>query len=190
MKYSYEFKIEAVELYKKGKWIDAPKGVKSKKHFHDEILKWVGMESANGPEALKHKAQNREWTPEERLELVLEVLAGSSCRSVALGAGINDGQLYQWARKYKDYGYNGLVERKKGRKPKVPDMSKKNDDKPKELTASEKEELLRLRAENEYYKAEVEALKKEMASRHARWDAQLEAKRQRSSKSLRKKDIS
>ncbi len=37
---------------------------------------------------------------------------------------IPDGMLYQWVRKYKIYGYNGLIPKQKGRKPKNPDMKK------------------------------------------------------------------
>lgn len=189
MKYSYEFKIEAIELYKKGRWIDPPGSCHNPEHFHNEIRKWNKIYDSCGPEALRHKTQNKEWTAEEKLELVSKVLAGQSCRLAALEAGINDGQLYQWVRKYKLYGYNGLVDMKKGRKPKVPDMSKKKDNIPQELTVSEKEELIRLRAEVEYYKTENEAIKKEIASRHARWDAQLEAKKQRSSRNSKTKGM-
>ena len=117
MKYSYEFKIKAIELHRKGKWIDAPKEVKNRKHFHDEILEWVGMENANGPESLRHKAQDRKWTPEERPGPVLKVLAGNSCRPVAYGAGISDGQLYQWVRKYRIHGHDGLAGCRKGKRP-------------------------------------------------------------------------
>ena len=67
-------------------------------------------------------------------------------KSVAIEAGINDGQLYRWVRKYKLYGYDGL-QLKKGRKPKDPIMSK--DNKPNELSASEREELTLLRRQNE-----------------------------------------
>ena len=58
--------------------------------------------------------------------------------------------------------YNGLVNKKKGRKKKSnPEMSKKAID-PKPLTESEREELIRLRAENEAIKAEIEVIKKGM----------------------------
>lgn len=69
-------------------------------------------------------------------------------------------------------------------------MKPRKDDKPKELTASEKEELIRPRAEAGCHKAEAEALKKEMASRHAGWDAQPGAKKRRSPRNPRAKDIS
>jgi transposase-like protein len=147
------------------------------------------MEEANGPEVLKHKGQNKVWKPEERLELVSKVLAGGSVMSVAINAGINIGLLYQWVRKYKTEGYNGLA-KKIGRPSKEPQMKKVNYNNPRKLDESEYEELIRLRAENAYIKAENEVIKKEIALREEKEAAQLKAKRQRSSKSLEKTDIS
>ena len=57
------------------------------------------------------------------------------------------------------------------------------------LTEEEREELLRLRAENEYIKAENEVIKKRIALRQEKAAAQLKAKKQRSSKNSEKKDI-
>ena len=67
-------------------------------------------------------------------------------------------------------------------------MENKNIHKAKELNESEREELIRLRAENEYIKAENEIIKKEIALREERYAAQLKAKKQRLSKNLKKKD--
>ena len=94
--------------------------------------------------------------------------------------------LYQWVQKYKRMGYNGLVSMKKGRPPKESTMKKRVDPAP--LTESEREELIRLRAEVEYIKAENEIIKKEIALREERQAALLKAKKQRSSKSFEKKD--
>ena len=73
--------------------------------------------------------------------------------------------LYQWVRKYKIYGYNGLVDKRKGRKSKNLDMKKRNIHNPRKLEETEYEELIRLRAENEYIKAEIEVIKKRIALR-------------------------
>ena len=190
MHYSYEYKRKCVELYWQGRWPETPIGIKDPKDFHRTIRRWVRMEEANGPEVLKHKGQNKVWKPEERLELVSKVLAGGSVMSVAINAGINIGLLYQWVRKYKTEGYNGLANKKKGRPPKEPQMKKVNYNNPRKLDESEYEELIRLRAENAYIKAENEVIKKEIALREEKEAAQLKAKRQRSSKSLEKTDIS
>ena len=112
------------------------------------------------PQVLKHGKQHP-WTPEEKLKLITKVLAGRTAQSVALEAGIGSRLLYDWVQKYKIYGYNGLVSKKKGRKPKDPvKMKKVNINNPRKLQESEYEELLRLREENALIKAENEVIKK------------------------------
>ena len=59
---------------------------------------------------------------------------------------------------------------------------------PAQLTESEREELIRLRAEIEYIKAENEVIKKEIALREEKEAARLKAKKQRSSKNFVIKD--
>ena len=187
MRYSYEFKRKCVEIYYQGNYPDTPEGI-STKRFRSNIREWVRIEESCGPDALRHKAHNKNWTPEEKLELVAQVIAGASIKSVAVSAGINDGMLYQWVRKYKIYGYNGLISKQKGRKSKNPDMKKIGTRKPPKPNESEYEELIRLRAENEYMKAEIEVIKKEIALREEKEAARLKAKKQQSSKNFVKKD--
>ena len=189
MRYSYEFKRRCVELYREGKWPETPEGVKQKR-FRYKIREWVRIEEANGPEALKHQSCNKNWTPESRYKLVAQVITGKSVTSAALEAGIDPGMLYQWVRKYKIMGYNGLVDMKKGRRPKDPEMKKINYSSPRKLEESEYEELIRLRAENEYIKAENAIIKKEIALREEREAARLKAKKQRLSKNSGKKGTS
>ena len=189
MRYSYEFKRKAVELYRQGKWIEPPADITNLKNFHDMIVRWHHLEEVNSPDYLKHHSQNRKWTPEEKYELVAQVIAGATISSVAYSVGINTGLLAQWIRKYKIWGYNGLVNRKKGRKTKEPTMKKMNINNPHELEESEYEELIRLRAENAYIKAENEVIKKEIALREEKEAALLKAKKQRLSKNSEKKDI-
>lgn len=187
MRYSHEFKLMCIEMYRQGIWPDTPNGIK-KDNFHKTIRTWSRIEMYNGTEALKHAGRNKEWTPEEKYELVAKVLAGCSMKSVACEAGINVGNLHQWVCKYEEFGYNGLVNKKKGRKSNNPEMNKKPIE-PKPLTESEREELIRLRAENAAIKAEIEVVKKRIALRHERWEAaQLKAKKQQSSKNSEKKD--
>ncbi len=190
MRYSYEYKRKCVEMYREGKWPVTPKGIKDPEHFHNKIREWVRMEEANGPDVLRHKGKNKKWTPEDRLELVSKALAGASITSVAIDAGIQSGLLYQWVRKYKNEGYNGLVNLKAGRTPKETPMKKLNYNNPRKLDESEYEELVRLRAENAYIKAEIEVIKKEIALREEKEAARLKAKKQRSSKNSEKPDIS
>ena len=187
MKYSYEYKRMCVELYRQGKWPDTPEGA-VERTFRSTIRKWVRMADSCGPEALRHKNQNKEWTAEQRYELVARVLAGKTIRETAFSAGISDGQLHQWVRRYRIEGYQGLTAIRKGRPPKAPQMKKKIE--PAELTPSEREEMIRLKARIEYLKAENAVIKKESALREERWAAQLKAKKQRPSKNSVKKDMS
>ena len=162
-------------------------------HQMGSVGKNFALQSGNGyvscgPEALKHKAQNKVWSPEDKYALVVRVLSGESNKSVALTSGINEGMLYQWVRKYKIYGYNGLISKPKGRKSKDPDMKKIGTREPKKLNESEYEELIRLRAEITYIKAENEVIKKEIALREEKEAVRLKAKKQQSSKNSVKKD--
>ena len=189
MRYTYEFKKKAVELYRQGKWIDAPNDIINLKNFHDMIVRWHHLEESNTSDCLKHCGTNKKWSPEEKYELVARVIAGDTITSVAYTVGINSGLLAQWIRKYKIWGYNGLVGRRKGRKPKESAMKKMNINNPRKLNESEYEELIRLRAEITYIKAENEAIKKEIALREEREAALLKVKKQQSSKNSKKKDI-
>ena len=186
MKYSWEFKLECVEKYLKGEWTETPEYVKSRTTFRHKITEWARRYKLYGADGLKHKPMNKEWTAEERFELVSQVLAGKSVLSTAIDAGINDGLLYAWVKKYKQFGYDGL-ELRKGRKPKDPDMSKKT--KPKELEKSDYEKLKLLERENEYLRAENAYLKKLRAlivQKQA--ESSVKAKRPQSSEDSEKKD--
>lgn len=184
MKYSYEFKVQCVEAYKGFGTISVPEGV-NPNHFKKKVRIWVRLYELHGFEALRHKVQNRQWNAEQKMEIVAQVLAGSSVASTAIQHGISDGQLYQWVRRYKSAGYNGLVDKPKGRKT----LMKKTTRHLKPLTLSEKEELILLREKTKALEAEIAAIKKERALRLKRWERALKAKKQKSSKSLKTKDI-
>mgnify|MGYP002770628624 FL=1 len=188
MRYSYEFKRKCVEMYRQGIVPDIPKGI-SRERFIHYLNDWMHLEDAQGPDALKPKGSYKKWSPEEKLELVARVISGESNKSVAIHAGIRDSMLYQWVRKYKIYGYNGLINKTKGRKSNNPDMKKIGTRKPPKPNESEYEELIRLRAENEYMKAEIEVIKKEIALREEREAARLKAKKRQSSKNSALKDF-
>jgi transposase-like protein len=187
MRYSYEFKKKCIELYREGVWPQTPNGIKEH-NFHLMICRWARMEDLNGPQSLIHKGVARRWTPDEKLALVSQVIAGRSNQAVAIEAGISDGMLYQWVRKYKALGYNGLINKKRGRPSMKQDMNKLNANTPRKLEESEHEELIRLRSEIEYIKAENAVIKKEIALREEKEAARLKAKKQQLSKTSDPKD--
>ena len=176
MKYSLEFKMECVQKYMKGEYISTPDKVHIKrKTFLNQVRVWAKNYKDLGIDGLKHSNTNIEWTQEKRFELVAKVLAGNSISSVAKQAHINDGQLYQWVKRYREKGIDGLQLRK-GRKPKMPNKTDKNNTK---LTKSEKEELILLREKAKYLEMENEYLKKLDALVTKREAEEAKAKKQK-----------
>lgn len=160
MKYSLEYKLQCVEDYKAGKQIKVPDVFNDgRRSFSRNVRLWVRLYDLHGVDGLKHNQFNKDWTKEDRFELVARVIAGESCMSVAIEAGISDGQLYQWVRKYKLEGYDGLELRKQGRPCKEPEPMK-NTIEDNKLTPGEKEELKLLKKRIEYLEAENAYLKK------------------------------
>ena len=187
MRYSYEFKKKAIELFYQGKWPKTPAGV-STRTFHNQIREWVKLEQFHGSDINKFRVANKYWSPEEKYKLVCQVLSGQSLRAIAIVAGINPGELYQWVHKYKTLGYNGLINKPKGQRPKDYKMKVTKNITPRKLDESEYEKLIRLRAENAYIKTENEVIKKEIALREEKEAARLKAKKQRLLKRSESKD--
>jgi transposase-like protein len=187
LRYSYEFKKECIKLYREGSFPDIPQGV-TRETLRKKIWEWACIEEKCGPEALKCKKHHKRWTAEEKYELVSRVLAGESLTSVAISEALNNGTLSQWVRKYNTEGYNGLIDHPKGRPTKNFSMKKDTNKISKPLNETEREELIRLRAENEYIKSEIEVIKKRIALRQEKEAARLKAKKQQSSKNSEKKD--
>ena len=73
MRYSYDYKRKAVDLYRQGLWPDTPDDL-NEKDFRKMIRKWVRVEDACGPDALRHKNSNKVWTPEEKLKLPIKFI--------------------------------------------------------------------------------------------------------------------
>ena len=69
MRYSYEYRKKAVDLYRQGKWLNTTDGITTK-HFHYMIRKWARIEDSCGTDALMHKIHNKDRTPKERYTLV------------------------------------------------------------------------------------------------------------------------
>ena len=51
MRYSYEFKRKAIELFHQGEWPETPTGVLPHT-FHDQIRKWAKQEMFNDPKII------------------------------------------------------------------------------------------------------------------------------------------
>lgn len=180
MKYDWKFKLDCVLKYKEGIRNFVPAGV-DRRSFLCHVRSWVKAYNDLGIGGLKHSSSSKEWTAEQRFGLVAKVLAGDSIANVAKNAHINPGQLYQWVKKYREKGMDGLQLRK-GRKPTETNMPKKKA----KLTQTEQEELKLLRERNRYLEAENLYLKKLRALELEKTAKLAKAKRRESSKPSKK----
>ena len=72
----------------------------------------------HGEEALV-KGKNRKYSPEFKMKIVKQYLEGESINSLAIANNIQWSMIYNWIKRYEKDGYNGLINKKKGRQPKM-----------------------------------------------------------------------
>lgn len=151
MKYSKEFKLECVQRYKNGDYVEDPPGVKHRQ-FHAQVKKWAIIYDSLGEDGLEHNKPTLDIN--QRIKLINRVEAGESYNSVALSAGIQDNLLSKWHKIYQEKGIDGLKLLKRGRKPSMAKANKKVVKKdPKDMSKEELLEALEMATiENEYLK--------------------------------------
>lgn len=147
MKYSKEFKIKTVLLWKKEKRYIIPQGIK-RKSWYNKIRKWERIYDQLGEKGLEHN--NLQLSFDDKLQCINRLLNGESAISIAISYGKQETSIIKWYKIYRQYGIDGLKSLKRGREKK---MKKPSNDK-------NKSELKKLREENKYLKAENEYLKK------------------------------
>ena len=115
--------------------------------------------------------KNKIYTKYEKQEAIDRVLINGEPKwAVALDIGLlSKGMLDNWIKNYRDMGYN-IVERKRGRSPTMPKVTKKKAKETKDET------IKRLEEENLYLKAELEYSKKLRAVVQARKNQQQKKK--------------
>ena len=151
-KYSFEFKLKVVQDYLRGetggyKTIGEKYGVIN----YCLVIYWVNSYEEFGEEGLKRKSTKTFYSGEFKLR-VLQYRQYNNCsyREAANHFGIrNQATIATWQRKYLAEGFEGL--NKSIGRPSTMSEDKKEKD-ALNLTKSEKEELIRLREENEHFR--------------------------------------
>ena len=151
-KLTREDKIKIYERRKKGETI--PSLAKNFDVQESNIKYLVDLIEKHGYDILR-KDKNRTYSKDFKLQIINRILINhESINSVAINIGlVSPGILHNWLSKFKENRYN--VIEKKGREPKSMTKPKKND-----KTLSEKEKIKQLEDEILYLKAENEYLKK------------------------------
>ena len=162
-KYSYEFKLKAVQAYLNGEGgydYLAKKYNLSDKH---PLRIWVSSYKEFGKEGLMRSRQNKNYSLQFKLSVVELYLSSEvSYRELALSQGINNPSLItRWVNDFRIAGPDALRPKKKGRKKtldtrKLKKPSKTNEEEPVDTSAEHikelEDELLKLRIENAYLK--------------------------------------
>ena len=146
-------KIEIYERRKKGETISSL--AKSFDVQGSNIKYLISLIKKHGYDILR-KDKNRTYSKDFKLQIINRILIKhESINSIALDIGLGSSSILRnWLSKYKENGYN-VIEKKKGRKPKSMTKPNKNN-----KTFSEKEKIKQLEDEILYLKAENEYLKK------------------------------
>lgn len=152
-KLTYEDKKEIVRLYEDerlGCQIIAKKFNVSNSTINIIIRKY----HIHGEESIE-KNKNRTYSPEFKLEVITRALNGESKTSLIIEYDISKSQIISWLNNYEKLGYDGLVNKPKGR----PTSMKKEENKT--LDINDKDTVIeQLKKENYKLQCEVDALKK------------------------------
>ena len=152
VKFSYEDKSEIIRLYNEEHY-GCHAIAKKYNVNHTTILRIVRRYLLHGEVSLK-KRKNRKFTAEIKLEVIHRAMNGESKKSLGIEYMIQEAQIISWLKKYNEFGYNGLIDKPKGRPPNMKKEKKTIDPNDKDAIIKEKDQrILEL-------EAEVEALKK------------------------------
>lgn len=151
-KLTYEDKKEIIRLYDEdhmGYVLIATKFNVNKNTIQRIVRKY----HLHGESSLS-KDKIKIFTPETKLEIITRATNGESKFSLGIEYQASEAQIISWLKKYEEFGYNGLINKPKGRPPTMKKKMKIIDPNDKDAIIKEKDKrILEL-------EAEVEALKK------------------------------
>ena len=162
-KYSYEFKLKAVQAYLNGEGSYDYLAKKYNISACSKFKEWVASYKKFGKEGIMRSRKNNEYSFQFKLSVVELYLSSEvSYQELALSQGINNSSLItRWVNDFRIAGPDALRPKKKGRK-----KSLKSSDNKERTTINEtasvdtsaehikqlENELLKLRIENAYLK--------------------------------------
>lgn len=154
--YSKEFKEQVVQEYLGGLGSQNDLAVKYHIRSREQIRQWIKKYNSHiklrdyDPHPEVYMADRKKTTQEERVRIVQDCIEHQKdYKSIALKYGCSYSQVYDWVRKYEEYGEDGLSDKRGQHK------------KEKELTELEaalrrakkaEEQVRRLEVENEFLK--------------------------------------
>jgi transposase len=162
-KYSYEFKLKAVQAYLNGEGSYDYLAKKYNISACSKFKEWVASYKEFGKEGIMRSRQNKNHSFQFKLSVVELYLSSEvSYQELALSQGINNpSMIARWVKDFRITGPDALRPKKKGRKKTLDTRalkkpSQSNEEKPVDTSAEHvkelENELLRLRIENAYLK--------------------------------------
>ncbi len=149
--YSKEFKMKVVQEYLNGKGSILDLSIKYDISSKSTLSKWINQYNSHeeikdyNPKGDVYMTKSRKTTLEERIEIVQYCLDHNKQYKLAAEAfDVSYTQVYQWVKKYEEFGEDGLSDKRGKRKEE-----------------SELSELEKLQRENERLKRQLELKERE-----------------------------
>ena len=154
-KLNREDKVKIIQLYNEGYGCSL---VARKIGISEARVKEIKKQyDLYGDVTLEVSHTNRKFSLDFKMELINRVNNGEAIYCVAAEYMISPGQLYNWLKKYQELGYNGLINKPKGR----PKFMKPETKKTMPTTEDEKDKRIReLEERNAQLEMENDLLKK------------------------------
>ena len=151
-KLSYEDKKEIVRLYNDEHY--GYRTISKKYNVRESTIKRIIRRFKIHGKSSLVKKKNKKFTPEIKLEIIKRSLEGESKWGLGVEYQVTEAQIISWLNKFEKFGYNGLIDKPKGKPPAMKKEKKSIDSNDKDaVIKSQADRILEL-------EAEVEALKK------------------------------